>query len=91
MKLDRYSKLILTVITLMLTVIACKSVIQPGAAAAEGPLAGVQFARNMVGFFAIDSKTGDVWGYFGQPDQKGLPNVEYEGRFTELGKPLARK
>jgi len=66
MKPDLYTKAVLTVIALMLTVIACKTVITPTTtASAQGPFAGVQFVVDRGGFEFFDQRTGEVWEYFG--------------------------
>jgi hypothetical protein len=44
MRTDVYTKVVLTIIAMMLTVIACRPLASPESTArAEGPLAGVQF------------------------------------------------
>ena len=83
MQIDRYTKLVLTIIALALAMIACRSVTQPSGVAAEGPLAGVQFSGVLGGFMAFDTRSGDVWGY-------DITNHKwfYTGKITQLGKPL---
>lgn len=73
MRLDVYTKVVLTVIALALLLIACKPLAQPVGVAAEGPFAGVQFSPDTgnVGFWLFDAKTGDVWHYGGS--QSGAP------------------
>jgi hypothetical protein len=85
MKPDLYTKVVLTVIALMLTVIACKTVISPGTTAnAQGPFAGVQYAGR--GEF-FDSRTGEIWIY-GSFGGVGDPNaLEAKLRLTKLGQP----
>jgi hypothetical protein len=63
MRIDLYTKLVLTVIALMLVAMVCKSVVQPNSVAAEGSLAGVQSVATGPGVWAIDSRSGDVWQY----------------------------
>ncbi len=61
MRIDWYTKGLLTVIALLLGVIALRPYISPNVVAhADGSFAGVQFSGS--GFF--DSRTGDIWGYY---------------------------
>jgi hypothetical protein len=96
MKPDRYTKSVLTVIALMLTVIACKSVVSPEKTAqAQGQYAGIQYAGH--GEF-FDTHTGGLWAYtfahdeFSKTDSSKIirvpPKWEYYGIVTELGHPL---
>jgi hypothetical protein len=63
MKTDTYTKAVLTIIALMLTFIACRSVVTPEkTVAADGPFAGVQFS-GAPGIYFFDNKTGDIWLY----------------------------
>jgi hypothetical protein len=75
MRIDWYTKGVLTVIALLLGMIAIRPYVSPDAVAhAQGPFAGVQFSGNA--FF--DSRTGDVYFYDGR-------NLEYHRRLTKLG------
>jgi hypothetical protein len=83
MRIDLYTKTMLTLIVLLLATIACNSMVRPAGVAAEGPLAGVQVSLiPMVGMFAFDGKTGEIWIY-GDNNQ-----AKYGGRITKLGEPL---
>jgi hypothetical protein len=64
MKPDLYTKAVLTVIAVMLTVIACKTVISPGttASAQSAPFAGVQYSNAPTTSF-FDARTGEIWLY----------------------------
>lgn len=63
MKTDTYTKVALTIIAFMLTLIACRSVVAPDkTVAADGPFAGVQFS-GAPGIYFFDNKTGDIWLY----------------------------
>jgi hypothetical protein len=88
MPTDSYTKTILTLITLLLAVIALKPLFQPQAAAAQSDLSGVQFvSAGNDGFFAFDTKTGNVWAY----NTAGHNNLAQPfGKITQLGKPLTR-
>jgi hypothetical protein len=70
MRTDTYTKIMLTIIAFMLTLIACKTVVSPEKNVnAEGPFAGVQFS-NWYGqpeFF--DTRTGEIWAYVKDGEQ----------------------
>jgi hypothetical protein len=83
MRIDLYTKTILTVIALLLAVIALEPIIQPMPAIAQGSFSGVQFSGSMTNLWAIDTKTGDVWVYDLQSKQ-----VETHAKLAQLGKPL---
>jgi len=84
MRIDLYTKTLLTVIALALLMIACKSVLEPNPVSAEGPLSGVQVSLMPmgVGIFVFDTKTGEIWVY-GENNQ-----AQYHGKITKLGAPL---
>jgi hypothetical protein len=80
MRIDRYIKIVLTVIAIALTTIACSSLVHPSGVAAEGPFAGVQASAGMGGILLFDTKTGQMWIYENK-------RAEYAGRITKLGEP----
>jgi len=94
MRIDVYTKVVLTIIAVMLTVIACKPLVSPKSTArAEGPLAGVQFVPVGVygDFFAFDTRTGNYWYLtHGWRDSKWLspPKWDYYGKIGDLGQPI---
>jgi hypothetical protein len=64
MRIDLYTKIILTVIALLLAVIALTPFVQPQPAMAQGSFNGVQMMSgepNHLLFFNI--RTGDIWRY----------------------------
>ena len=65
MKPDFYTKSVLTVIAIMLTVIACKTVINPDATASaqSAPFAGVQYASSNGYPYFFDTRTGEIYSY----------------------------
>jgi len=63
MRIDYYTKTILTIIALLLAVIALKPLFQPQAAMADGKYAGVQFSYSGGNHAFFDARTGDVWEY----------------------------
>jgi hypothetical protein len=83
MRIDLYTKIILTVIALLLAVIALTPLVQPQPAMAQGSFSGVQFAGGSLSFF--DTRTGDIWQY-------GYAYGEVMGHFKviQLGKPLVK-
>jgi len=82
MKPDLYTKAVLTVVALMLTVIVCKPLFSPDTtASAQGAFAGVQMNGNE--FF--DTRNGDLWAFY---SNGSVRRWEYEGRMTKLGQPL---
>jgi hypothetical protein len=96
MRIDLYTKIVLTVIAVMLTLIACKPLTNPDAAVrAEGPFAGVQFtSRGNEDFTAFDARTGDIW-YYQYVSKTGLAHttlhytpgyhVSHMGKLGKLG------
>jgi hypothetical protein len=94
MRPDRYTKIVLTVIAFMLTVIACRTVVSPAATAqAQATLAGVQYSGPNAHFF-FDTRTGDLWAYSdeGRKDESGEFRDHWEwdywGKVTKLGQTL---
>ena len=86
MRIDWYTKGVLTVIAVLLAVIALRPYVSPGAVAhAQGSLAGVQIWYGDVAspkFF--DARTGDVWGY-------STGKLESKYRLTGVGAPLVKE
>ena len=84
MKPDLYTKSILTVIALMLTVIAGKTVISPDttASAQSAPFAGVQY--HDMEFF--DTRTGDVWMY-----DRSYGKLSARFKLTKLGQAMTKE
>jgi hypothetical protein len=82
MKPDLYTKAVLTVIALMLTVIACNQYVSPAAAVqAQGSaFTGVQYGGQNTFF---DTRTGDLWNY--QPTTDGKFYVQSHAKLTKLG------
>jgi hypothetical protein len=89
MRTDIYTKAVLTVIAVMLTVIACNQYIEPRATAQAqaAPFAGVQYAGSGTFF---DTKTGDLWEYDlpkGQVKEHDKWLVVGHEKLTRLGSP----
>ena len=84
MRIDLYTKGVLTVIAVLLAVIAFRPYVSPDAVVqAQGPFAGVQYS-SVEGFPTLfDSRTGEVWGYFnGRVDHT---------RIAKLGAPWVKE
>jgi len=87
MRVDLYTKTVLTIATLVLALIALRDLVMPLNARAAVTLDGVQFAaaNNPAGLWAIDTRTGKIWLYV----MNGYgSDVRYMGTLSELGKSL---
>jgi hypothetical protein len=89
MRIDIYTRIILTVIALFLAVIALRPFVQPAAvrAQASAPLAGVQFIPESASFDAFNTANGDVWLYSWTGSRY---DARYMGRIVQLGEPIVR-
>jgi hypothetical protein len=83
MRIDLYTKAVLTIIAVMLAVIAANQLASPRVASAQGPFTGVQFDAKANSFF--DSRTGEVWYY---DSVNGTGKLAFKERLTKLGQPL---
>src|SRR5579863_9260399 len=63
MRIDLYTKAVLTIIAIALAVIASNQFISPGGASAQGTFAGLQFSSAGGYSYFFDSRTGEVWSY----------------------------
>jgi len=87
MRIDFYTKAVLTLIALALLVIAGNSLINPKQnVAAAGKFSDVQFSYAMGGILAVDTRTGDIWDY--GLGGEGGSGVQLLGHIDEIGKPL---
>jgi hypothetical protein len=89
MRVDLYTKTVLTIATLLLALIAWRDLAMPPNTRAAGALDGVQFMSHngpaSSGFWAIDTRSGDVWLYV-RTQLSG--EVKYMGKLRQLGKAL---
>jgi hypothetical protein len=89
MKPDLYTKIVLTVIALMLTVIAFKTALgRETTASAQGAFAGVQSGANKEFF---DTGTGELFSYGVTYDDHGVAHegqLTQKARLVKLGDPL---
>jgi hypothetical protein len=84
MRIDWYTKGVLTVIAVLLGLIALRPYVSPDAVAhAQGPFAGVQFDAPSGDPAFFDSRTGDYWLY--RDDGKVI-----HGRVVKLGQPMSK-
>ena len=63
MRIDLYTKTILTLIALLLAVSVLTPILQPQSAMADGPYSGVQFSYSGGNHAFFDTRSGDVWEY----------------------------
>jgi hypothetical protein len=78
MRIDLYTKTILTLLVLLLAIIALKPMVTPGAVSAQSSFNGIQWHD----FSFFDSRTRDVWIY------DGNGKVQGHYKLTQLGQPL---
>ena len=96
MRPDIYTKAVLTVIAIMLTVIACNQYVNPSATASaqSSALGGVQVGSfDSASFSFFDTRSGELWlltrGGLKDPNGKNLPpNWAFLGQFGKLGGPV---
>jgi uncharacterized membrane protein len=86
MRIDTYTKTVLTLIASLLGAIALRPGLQPITASAQSALGGVQFTATSSSFNAFDAKSGDVWLY---SYEGGAYSAKYLGRITQLGQPMS--
>jgi hypothetical protein len=88
MRIDLYTKVILTLIVLLLAVIALKPIFQPQPALAQGRFNGVQFCAIEGGLYAADMRTGDIWVYVTHPASTLNGQVVGHYKLAQLGTPF---
>jgi hypothetical protein len=92
MRTDTYTKVMLTIIALMLTLIACKTVVSPDkSASAEGPAAGLQLLTKPGALVFFDNRTSEVWFYYDDFSSTEGGKLEGTWKLTKLGEPLVRE
>lgn len=80
MRIDLYTKTILTLIALLLSVLALKPVFQPQSANAAGAYANVQFSYSGGNHAFFNANTGDVWEYGDHGDFRNHYKVHEFGK-----------
>ncbi len=83
MRIDFYTKAVLTIIAITLSVIASNQLISPRVANAQGSLAGLQFTGGGGWSYFFDSRTGEIWSY-SIADGK----MQAKRRLTKIGEPM---
>ena len=87
MRIDPYTRIVLTLICLFLGMIAFKPFLvpDPGFAAYGDKFGNMQFAVNEQGAYFFDTRTGDVWNYI----RSGASIVVQKlGTVDKMGEPL---
>jgi len=87
MRIDIYTKVILTIIALLLAVIALTPLVQPQPAMAQGSFSGVQMSGGGDMFF--DTRTGDICAYEFDRNSPRFGQVTAHYKIGKLGQPLA--
>jgi hypothetical protein len=82
MRIDTYSKVVLTLIALLLGLMVGRQYGSPETVAAQSALTGVQVAVTPLGYSFFDSRTGELWEYSGA-------NLHAKHRVSKLGQALA--
>ena len=85
MRIDSYTKTILTIIALLLAVIVLKPVFQPQPAMADGKYVGVQFSYSGGNHAFFNATTGDVWEYGDHGNYKSHYKVHELGKDHDHG------
>jgi hypothetical protein len=85
-RIDLYTKTIITLIALLLAVIAFKPIFQPQAAMAEGSYAGIQFSYSGGNHAFFNANTGDVWEYGDHGDFRNHYKVHELGKNQDRGR-----
>ena len=86
MRIDTYTKTILTLIALLLAIVVLRPVFEPPTASAQSAFAGIQFLGGPDNLMTVDTRTGDIWHY----KTGDLTNtvITFWGKLTQPGKPL---
>jgi hypothetical protein len=86
MRIDLYTKMILTLIALLLAVVVLKPMLQPQAAMAEGAFAGIQFSYSGGNHAFFNTNTGDVWEYGDHGDFRNHYKAHQLGKDHDHGR-----
>ena len=88
MRIDLFTKSVLSVIAVLLAMIVFKQYANPNAAVqAQGGFGSLQFASSCVKCF-FDTRTGEIWEYGGNGD---LYSFTHKYRLTSPGQTLVRE
>jgi hypothetical protein len=83
MRIDLYTKAVLTIIAIALAVIASNQIVSPRVASAQGTFAGLQFTSGGGWSYFFDSRTGEIWSY-----SIGDGKMQAKRRLTKIGQPM---
>jgi len=83
MRIDLYTKAVLTIIAITLSVIASNQLVSPRVAGAQGTFGGVQFSSAGGYSYFFDSRTGEIWSY-----SIGDGKMQAKRRLTKIGQPM---
>jgi hypothetical protein len=83
MRIDWYTKGVLTVIAVLLGVIALRPYVSPDAVHAQGSFAGLQYGGGGMNAEFFDTRTGEIWEYFNG-------KVTYKLQLIKIGDQLYR-
>jgi hypothetical protein len=83
MRIDLYTKAVLTIIAIALAVIASNQIVSPRVASAQGTFAGLQFTGGGGWSYFFDSRTGEIWSY-----SIGDGKMQAKRRLTKIGQPM---
>jgi hypothetical protein len=82
MRIDLYTKSLLTLIVVFLGFAVLRPMLEPSPVQAVGKFDGVVFSASPAGFWAFDTRTGDAWEYGGHA---GPPMLHI--KMVQLGAP----
>jgi uncharacterized membrane protein len=80
MRIDHYTKTILTLLALLLAVFSLKPILQPQPVMAQGAFAGIQFSYSGGNHAFFNATTGDVWEYGDHGDFRNHYRVHESGK-----------
>ena len=86
MRIDLYTKTVLTIIMLLLGVVALRPLASPTTTAqAYSPFSGLRFSGGAGGFWLFNDQTGDAWWY----DVPG--GAPRHVKLQDVGDPMVQK
>ncbi|HXS97947.1 MAG TPA: hypothetical protein VN736_25280 [Candidatus Limnocylindrales bacterium] len=85
MRFDLYTKTVLTIIMLLLSIVALRPLVSPAMTAqAQSRFSGLLFSGNAKGFWLFNERNGDAWWYSTKDTPPGHVKLQ------SLGEPLVR-
>src|ERR1035441_2424126 len=86
MRIDLYTKTILTLIALLLAVFTLQPIFHPQAVMAQGNFSGIQFSYSGGNHAFFNGNTGDVWEYGDHGDFRNHYKVHEFGKNHDRGR-----